>query len=339
MLLPRTKHSRQISSIHKGVHSTVDERIGVGFGWSSDPDARKAGAEAAQTAVNASGGEPSVAFVFSTVDYDVQALVDGVASKVGVAPIHGGTSFTGLLGPDGYLTGEKGVVGVLVMSTPYIEFGLGYAEIGADPTAAGRTAAIMAMRAPDVPGGLPEAVFLTSTVGYEEAVIRGISEVMGDDVPIIGGTAADNSMAGKWSVFANRNVIHSGVVLTALFSHLPMGHAYAGGYRPTDKKATVTKASGRTLFQLNGRPALQTYSGWIGSNMEDLLGAGIMGASTLRPVAVFNNEAQFYAVKHPVGASRDASIALAAEVQGRRRAGADGCHRRRFAGDDPGYAR
>jgi hypothetical protein len=293
----------------------VDERIRVGFGWSKDPDARKAGAEAARAAIDASEGEPSVAFVYTTVDYDLQELVAGVASQTGIAPVHGSTSFTGILAPNGYLAAEKGVVGVLVMCTPYIEFGLGYSEIGADAVAAGRAAAKMAMAAPDVPGGMPEVVWLSATLGHEEALMRGISEVMGEDVPILGGTAADNSLEGKWQVFGNQTVMSNGVVLTAMFSHLPIGYAYGGGYRATDKKAVVTKASGRTLFQLNGRPALEIYAEWIGSTREELQGSAIMGASTLRPIAVYNADGHFYGVKHPVGAARDSSITLAAEIK------------------------
>lgn len=293
----------------------MNERIGVGFGWSRDPDARKAGAEAAQTALQGCGGEANVAFVYTTVDYDLQELVAGVTSQTGIAPVHGSTSFTGILAPDGYLAAEKGVVGVLAMATPYIEFGLGYSEIGADAVAAGRAAAKMAMAAPDVPGGMPEAVWLSATLGHEEALIRGISEVMGEDVPILGGTAADNSLEGKWRVFANQTVMSNGVVLTAMFSHLPMGYAYGGGYRATDKKAIATKASGRTLYQLNGRPALEIYADWIGSSREDLQGSAVMGASTLHPIAVYNAEAHFYGVKHPVGAARDSSITLAAEIK------------------------
>jgi hypothetical protein len=293
----------------------MTERIQVGFGSSKDPDARRAGAEAARMAVEGCGGEPSVAFVYTTVDYDLPELLAGVASQTGIAPVHGSTSFTGVLAPNGYLAAEKGVVAVLTMSTPYIEFGLGYSEIGADAVAAGRAAAKMALAQPDVPGGMPEAVWLSATLGSEEGVLRGINEVLGEDVPILGGTAADNSLEGKWRVFANRTVMSNGVVLTAMFSHLPMGYAYGGGYRATDKKAVVTKASGRTLYQLDGRPALEIYANWIGSTREDLQGAAIMSASTLRPIAVYNADADFYAVKHPVGAARDSSITLAAEIK------------------------
>jgi hypothetical protein len=291
------------------------ERIYVGFGSSDDPDARRAGAAAAQAAVDGCGGEPNVAFVYTTVDYDLQELLAGVTSKTGVAPVHGSTSFTGILAPNGYLAADKGVVGVLAMSTPYIEFGLGYSEIGADAVAAGRAAAKMAVAQPDVPGGMPEAVWLSATLGSEEGVLRGINEVLGEDVPILGGTAADNSLEGKWRVFANQTVMSNGVVLTAMFSHLPMGYAYGGGYRATDKKAVVTKASGRTLYQLNGRPALEIYANWIGSTREDLQGSAILGASTLHPIAVYDADADFYAVKHPVGAARDSSITLAAEIK------------------------
>ena len=293
----------------------MEERIAVGMGWSKDPAARKAGGEAARAALAGSGGEADVAFVFSTVDYDATELLAGVNERLGITPVHGGTSFTGIIMPDGFLSSETGVVGVMTLSTPYIMFGVGYAELGDDAIAAGRAAMEMALKGPDVPGGLPDVVLMTASPGGEEGVIKGIGQVIGEDVPIIGGSVADNSVEGKWHIFANKKVMTSGVVVTALFNHLPFGYAYGSGYRPTEKRAIATKAAGRVVYDLDGKRAVDVYAGWTGQDPKALAGMSILGASILRPVAVRDAEANFFLVKHPGIVQPDGSIVLFAEVR------------------------
>lgn len=291
----------------------MEERINVGFGWSCDKDARKAGLEAAQAALG-NGRAPDIAFVFATVGYEPDPLVAGVNEGLGHVPIHGGTSFTGIVTPAGYLGGDTDAVGVLAVSSSQIDFGTGYADLGDDPESAGRAATEMALKRTDVASGKPEAVFMTASPGDEEAIMRGIAQVVGDDVPIIGGSAADNTVEGKWRVFANRSALSSGVVVTVIFSELPLGYSYGSGYRSTGKKAIATKAAGRTVYELDGKKAVDVYADWLGQSPESLSGMNILGASILTPIGVHNEENDFHLVKHPGVSQDDGSIALFAEV-------------------------
>lgn len=293
----------------------MDDRIGVGFGWSNNPDAREAGREAAQTARVAAGGDVSLAFLFASEEYDADRLLEGARSALGLAPIHGGTSSTGLLGPAGFLSSPTGVVGVLALTTPFIEFGVGYAPLGDDPQAAGRAAAEMALQQPDVPGGPPEAVIVTATPGSEEAVLRGVAAVIGEDVPVVGGSAADNAIQGNWKVWGREQAFSAGVVVTLIYTHLPLGYAYGSGYCSTEKKATVTRGSGRRLYELDGRPAADVYAEWTGESREALAGAAILGKSLLRPVASETSFENFAVVKHPAVVNEDGSIDLFADVR------------------------
>jgi len=296
-----------------------DVRVYVGVGWSRDVDARKAGFEAAQKALASSGQtEANMAFVFSTIGYAPDQLLAGVKEVLKNAPVHGGTSFTGVMTPGGFLGGDTDAVAVMTMTTQCIDFGTGYAELGQDPEAAGRIAVEMALKMArkqaDVPAEVPDIVLMAASPGSEEAVLRGIIQVIGEDVPLVGGSVADNSVEGKWHVFADQHALSSGVVVTTLFTHLPLGYNYASGYRPTDKKAVITKAVGRTVYELDGKKAIDVYADWTGQKVKDLAGMAILGASILKPVGVYNRENKFYLVKHPAIAHEDGSISLFAEV-------------------------
>ena len=287
----------------------MGQRISVGFGSSNEKDARKAGFVAANTAKE-SGKGADIAFVFSTIGYDPQQLLAGIHESLGEVPVHGGTSFTGIVTPAGFLGGEDDAVGVLTLSSAHLQFGTGFAELGSDPAAAGRTATEMALKQAGNTTGEPRAALMTSTPMDEEAVIRGITQVLGNSVPIVGGSAADNTVEGKWHVFANQTTMPSGVVVTVFCGDLPIGCAFGNGYHSTGKTAIATKASGRTIYELDGRKAVEVYADWTGQDAASLSGMSILGASILKPLAVYDTANDFYLVKHPGIAQEDGSIAL-----------------------------
>ena len=130
----------------------------------------------------------------------------------------------------------------------------------------------------DFPADNPSAVTsMAASPGNEEAVMRGIATIVGLEIPIIGGSAADNTIEGKWHIFANQTVMDSGVVVTVLFSDLPIGYSYGNGYRPTVRKAIVTKAEGRVLHELDGQKAVDVYAGSIGENPANWAGCPSWG--------------------------------------------------------------
>jgi hypothetical protein len=46
---------------------------------------------------------------------------------------------------------------------------------------------------------------LHATPGYEEIIIEGIEEIIKSQIPIYGGSAADNDISGKWFVLKTMN--------------------------------------------------------------------------------------------------------------------------------------
>ena len=84
-------------------------------GSSVNPNARLAGAEAAKKARRGLD-TAQVAFVYASADYDLEALLAGVGEELPGVPLIGNTSFTGVITPEGYVSGEQGFVGIMAMS-------------------------------------------------------------------------------------------------------------------------------------------------------------------------------------------------------------------------------
>ena len=119
-------------------------------GASTNPDPAAAGREAA-AAVKAE--DLKAAFVYASCDYDVPAVLSGVAETLPGVPVFGNTSFTGVITPEGYIGGDRPFVGILAFSDPDLTVGVaaepkdgcsickGKAIAGAALAAAGRTGA------------------------------------------------------------------------------------------------------------------------------------------------------------------------------------------------------
>ena len=280
-------------------------------GWSEEADAYKAGKESAERALAELGEKADFALAFCTVDYEEADFLKGIKDTLGDVPLMGATSFTGILTPGGFIHREGGVGGVMLLASPEMEFGVGASEIGDDPRQAGREAALEAVRnAGKSPRNKMAAFLMIAPPGVEETLIKGIEDVVGR-VPMIGGSAADNTIEGYWKEFANYKVYANGVVVGVLYSKLPFGVGYTGYYKPTDKRGIITRVKDRrTLVEIDGKKALEVYAGWRGIKVEELLGNKLLAASIPFPIGVRDVSGDLWWIRHPLNGNDDGSIAV-----------------------------
>ena len=168
-------------------------------------------------------------------------------------------------------------------------------------------------------GEPPDLVWISATPGAEEEVLAGIEEVVGTDIPIIGGSAADNTVDGDWFVFSSDGAAESGVVVSVLFPSRPISLAYQSGYSPTAAIGTVTKAKGRNIVEIEGRPAMEVYEEWTGGAVRAARAGSvpILSESTFWPMGrkvSHLSDVPFYLLAHPAMAHEDGSMDLFAGV-------------------------
>jgi hypothetical protein len=193
------------------------------------------------------------------------------------------------------------------------------AESGSDARAAGAAAARDAIAAAGHAGESPALVWLTSAPGAEEDVLHGIQDVVGADVPIVGGSAADNTVEGHWRQFANGRTYTDGVVATAMYPSTNTYSAFRSGYYPTDHTGRVTRASKRTIHTINRRPAAEVYNEWTGGVIKDhLSGGNVLDITTLHPigrVAKRIGEMVFYRLAHPETVTPEGGLTLFSDFE------------------------
>ena len=147
--------------------------------------------------ISALGQAPSTVILHG--NRDAMFEMDTHLSNLGF-PIHGASSCLGAMNQTGHSTNNPNGVSAMCIFDDDGDYGTAFEPIG-DPYAAGVKATARALENADRSGEAPEAVWLSVSPGDEEDVIRGIESVVGSDVPILGGSAADNDVSGSWYLF------------------------------------------------------------------------------------------------------------------------------------------
>ena len=145
--------------------------------------------------------------------------------------------------------------------------------------------------------------------------MTGIEEgLAGANTPIIGGSSADNTVEGKWYQLTNSQALHDGVVVTAMYPSRPSRYAFDNSYTPTSHEGIITKASGRTVYEINHCPAADVYNEWTNGIITDYLdGGNILAPSTMYPlgrVALWTQGATMYQLSHPEAVVENRALSL-----------------------------
>lgn len=271
------------------------------------------------------GARPDMLFLYCSVEYDVEEVQCLLRREAPNVPLHGGTSCMGVATQDGAFAKEGCGLGMLGISDPEGNYGVGEAVIAADPQRAAEDAVTRALIQADRPGEVPAAVWMSAPPGHEESLIAGIGGALGKDVPVAGGSSADNTVSGKWKQIANDSIHDDAVVVTVLFPSTEVMLAFHSGYEPTDAKGIITKtgggagANGRMLREINEKPAAVVYNEWGDGLISDKLknGGNILSLTTLHPlgrVAGYVGDVPYYVLSHPDAVKPDGSMTLFSNI-------------------------
>jgi hypothetical protein len=277
----------------------------IGTGSTTSTDATVAAAELVERAKAGLEGTPTLAILFATTQYDTESLVAGVSKLLGGVPLWGGSSSTGVFQDAAWVTSDGGAASLMLIADRAC--GVGVVAVGDDGAAAGREAAKAALAQL---GGKASAILTFAFMGPEEEILKGIAEVA-PGVPVVGGSASDHSPDGKFQQFANGHAFKDHLAVAALGGDV--GYAFTNGYRATGKKAEVTRASGRKVFELDGRRAMDVYSAWVAKPEAEIGGGALVSFSVQYPL-LFRHGAIAYSA-HPVNSNSDGSMDFGAAME------------------------
>lgn len=130
------------------------------------------------------------------------------------------------------------------------------------------------LQAPDLRGVL----VLAPGVDFNgTALLKGMTDVLGERVAVSGGMAADGGAFVRTYTLGPDGVSDRNLVAVGFYGdQLQLGHGSQGGWMPFGPARRVTRAEGSVLYTLDNEPALTIYKRYLGDHAADLPAAGLL---------------------------------------------------------------
>lgn len=267
------------------------------IGYSINSDSYLAGQETAKMAQDKMLNT-KINFLFTSVKNDIKEVVKGVKSITNT-PIIGCTSSGAIMVPDGVISSNNGFAGMMALDDENLVIGVACHEAGKDARAVGRKVAIQAVQNAKSTRA-PAYFYMVASPRQEEDYLMGIQDVIGR-VPMFGGSAADDTVEGKWKIICNDKVFTDGVAVAFFYTDNEIVTSYTGAYRETNNMGIITEVKdNRTLISIDGVSALKKYANWIGVPAQNLQGNNLLAASITRPLGVKDPLGNLTIVRHPM---------------------------------------
>ncbi len=276
----RKETAPRITPVQKAV-SSVRASSEAAVGWSKKDDYMVAIPEAVAAAKRGLKGKiPNFAHVVYISNDNHEAIIDEVRSQIGPGvKIYGITSNI-IITNDGLIETKKFAIGVLLSASTDTVYSVGTIDLeqAASPEEAGRKAIADAIsNAGKEATDKPDMILYMGTTkrGEENQILGGIAEIVGTDVPVIGGNAKDfgPTFTNNWRQFTEDKTYSTGLILVAVYAN-HVGWGFDSTFKLTDIRAEVTESDGFRISKIDGKPALDVYNEWVGGEFYKRLEAG-----------------------------------------------------------------
>jgi hypothetical protein len=250
--------------------------VGEGFVSSDRVDGKDAAVKLVQKTCRDGGFfDADFAFLFCSDAFDLNRFIsalDNLLTERGVEWI--GCTTAGEISSEGSTLG--GAV-LIMINTEEIEFYTSVVD-GAyeDPLGAGQKAGRKINAKMILESSLHKVLFTLmpgfteEQLGVEFEILRGLTDELHPDLPIVGGSAGDDLDFETTHQFVNGDIYDDALIVTAIESEMPIVTGQEHGLSRKIKSGVVSEADGRTIHTISGRPAAEFYADIIGVDVAEL---------------------------------------------------------------------
>lgn len=262
----------------------IYSRIETGYGTASGISSFETGMKAAKQAVKSIHlYEISVVLVYTSVEYNLQEVLQGIKYIVGEAPVLG-TSTAGEICSGCY----KGTVTVVALASPFLKVHCG---IGTNVSENWQASLNMAVESPEVSPFFHNigefsrnitrdgrSVFIMlftpgntkSSISNSYEILEALKAKSLGTYPIFGGSSVDGTQLENNYILHGTEVFRDSILLIVFETELQFGISLTHGFIPTDLKTVVTSSEGYELLTLDGVPAENALSSLLKISKESL---------------------------------------------------------------------
>jgi hypothetical protein len=286
---------------------------------SKNPAGAEAAAECIAQLEGAGVTDPDFVIVHANCAIGLDMFGRALHARWPTSRLHAATSCLGGMTDVATAMAPEAGIGLLAISDPTGDYGVAAGPLAGDARATGQRLAREALARAGRAGEVPALVLVCATPGDEEEFLAGVQAGIGPGVPIIGGSAADNTIAGHWRVLDADNAIADAALVSVLFPSVTVSTAFESGYAPSECRGTITRATGRRIFEIDGQPAADVYERWTEGAVRRPAtgGVNILMKSALTPlgrVASVLEDMPLYVLSHPETIVADGSMTLFTRV-------------------------
>jgi len=290
-----------------------NSKMKVGVGMVKDLRNPKSTAfQAATEAVeDLSGNKPDIFFVFSSVAYNQKAVLEGV-NQVADGTMVVGCSAAGEISPQA--SDHESVV-VMAMSAPKMNFSVGKSNgVSKDSFKAGADAAKATLKAAGKKKFDLFIMIADGMTGNGADIVKGVQSVLGENFPIIGGSAGDDYRFEKTYEYFGDKVLTDSVIGIGLSGDFKFGFGIRHGWEPVGLPMTVTEAEGTVIKKIDGKPALKVYEDYFQREASELIEQPLARMAYTYPLGVAVEGSDELLIRDPVVANKKGEITMASET-------------------------
>jgi hypothetical protein len=272
-----------------------------------EPFSKDMGRRMGQALVEELGQTPKACWLFCAPERELENLLGGINDTVGTKKLIGCTT-DGEISSDGFRNGSAVLAGI---ASDQIDFHIASVKnLGQNSERAGR----------ELAESLPQTVryiqlFSDGLTGNGCAILRGMASVLGEQVPIAGGTAGDAGKFHRTWQFAGDKVLSDAAVAIGFSGDFYLGTGVRSGWSPIGLPKKATRASGNTLYELDGQPALKVFERFLGKHAEKLPAVGVEYPLGLVGKWGDVGEDDYYLLRATMSVNRqEGSISFAGEI-------------------------
>jgi len=206
---------------------------------------------------------PDLVILFATSHLDPEEVLAGVRSGLDPKTKVIGCSSNAEINSEEALTHSVTAMGCVLDRVTCDLFKLD--SVGASSLAAGeQLGRQIAPHEPKIVIIFPDGM----TTNTSELIV-GLQSVLGADVPIVGGVAAEHLVFERTHEFFGDEVLCGGVVALALSGPLTVATAAMAGFQPVSGPRTCTRVEdNKLILELDGSPALEIYKSFLGDDVN-----------------------------------------------------------------------
>lgn len=231
-------------------------------GHSNDPATKVAIAEVLEQCLTGLVDiSPRAGIVLAALDFDHAEILRSIHQTFPGIQLIGGTT-------DGEISSVLGFqqdsLVLILFCSDEIEF---HAAVGRHVSSNPIAIAQKTVQTAQVEAQCPTTLCITTPESLTTSgllILQGLQQVLGAEVPIVGGTTCDQWQFKQTYQFFGEEVLSDALPILLLSGHVLWGHGVSSGWTPIGKKGMATKVVGNVLYEVDGQPALEFYRDYLG---------------------------------------------------------------------------